>query len=285
MLHLNALLHSLDLQAAMLPINATAVKIPGAQSAPSESCAILNDFFGCCMQLLLFGVCLSTLLLKWYIEKPRRRLLVFLMDSSKQIFGASWLHALNIIISIAFNASEVGLVARGIGDECSWYWTHLMADCTVGLVIVYCILRLSESQFGYRSGCYYGDPSTAGWQAPDYKVWGKQIAGYLAILSIKKCVVSLMIYCSLPGPLMLSTWATRWISNSKARLLFVMVLTPIVMDTFSLWVTDSFIKFRESSKKASMGLDMSAPLRSSGGDASTDPGAANYQATATTLGA
>lgn len=213
----------------------------------AESCKLIGNFFGYCVQLALFAVCLSTLLIKWYIEVPRRRLLVFLMDSTKQIVGSMWLHFLNLFIAI--RVSAVGVVNKAPGDECTWYWTHLMADCTIGLVVVYVILRLSERKFGYRSGYYYNTLGADGGQeGPDWGKWGMQIAGYLAIVSVKKLSVSVMIWMTLPLSVTLGTFATSWLSNAKLRLLFVMVLTPMVMDTFSMWVTDSFIKFQSSGR-------------------------------------
>mmetsp|Transcript_31023 Transcript_31023/g.56381 ORF Transcript_31023/g.56381 Transcript_31023/m.56381 type:complete len:245 (-) Transcript_31023:137-871(-) len=215
----------------------------GAGVAHSESepqqCQVLGDFVGYLMQFVLFCACVSSLLLKWRLERPPRRLVVFLLDSSKQIIGSGWLHALNMITAIY----SVGTTN---GDECAWYWVNLMSDCTIGLLVVYSMLRLSESLFEYESGLYYADAadgSDGDIASLDYLRWAKQMAGYLAIVTVKKISVILLLWLCLPYSLRLGIWATQWISNMTARLAFVMVITPIVMDTFSLWVTDSFIKF------------------------------------------
>lgn len=198
-----------------------------------KECRVLGDFFGYALQFFLFCFCMGSLLLKWYCEVPQRRLKVFVMDTSKQCCAAAWLHFLNLILAMKLPGSK--------GHQCAWYWVNLMGDSTLGLLIVFLVLRVSESVLGYKSGLYM-DSNTDGEVAPDYCRWIKQILGFMLIVSIKKVVIASFLVGILPWSLHWGVWATGWIRNPNARLAFDMVLTPLVMDTFYFWVTDSFIK-------------------------------------------
>lgn len=180
---------------------------------------------------------MGSLVLKWWLEVPRRRFKTFLLDTSKQIFGSGWLHCLNMIFAITAH----NLVSA---DECAWYWINLMVDCSLGLVIVYSLLSTSEKLFGYESGLYSISKDDQHWEENvDFTRWAAQILGYLLILTVKKLSVTLLLLVLLPYSASLAETCTHWVSNPRIRLFWVMVLTPLVMDTFSYWVSDNFLKY------------------------------------------
>lgn len=212
------------------------------ESLGEEYCQLLGDAWGLLMQFVLFCVCMWTLLFKWYLEVPRRRFLVFLLDSSKQIIGSGYLHFANMGFAMLVDSTDA---VRH--KECAWYWANLVSDCTLGLLIVWIILRLSERCFHYKSGLYSADQQID-WEAqPDYSRWAGQVSVYLLILSIKKLIVGALLWFALPFSVNAGRTATTWVGGPHLQLLFTMVLTPVVMDTFSFWMTDGFLKHHSHS--------------------------------------
>lgn len=208
--------------------------------APSE-CKILEGWFGYVVQGLLFSVCVGSLLLKWYMEVPRRRFKIFLLDSSKQIVGAGVIHCLNMVCAIIFASMEDALA-----DECAWYWVNIMIDTTFGVVVCWGFLKLSEWMFGYDSG-HYGKGAKTGidWDHdPDYGKWGKQIAVWCLIVCLMKGVVVIIMFSAMSFWEWLSVACTHWIEDKEWRLMFVMIVTPTCMNIFQFWVTDSFLKWK-----------------------------------------
>lgn len=207
-----------------------------------ESCQVLGDVFGFVVQFLLFAMVLSTLLLKWWMEKPRRRFKIFLLDSSKQIFGAGAIHCMNMVCAMIFAGDA------DHGDQCAWYWTNIMIDTTVGVLITYGLLKLTELAFGYDSG-HYGKNAATGinWEDdPDYWKWGKQILVWGVIVALMKLMVVVVMWAFSSFWIRVSALATHWIEDLQVRLIFVMIVTPTVMNMFQFIVTDSFLKFKKA---------------------------------------
>lgn len=218
--------------------------------APKE-CQVLGDFFGVLVQGILFGVCVSTLLLKWYFEKPRRQFKIFLLDSSKQIFGAGVIHVLNMVCAMMFSGLD-----SATADECAWYWVNIMIDTTFGVVVCWALLRVSEKLFGYDSG-HYGKKAETGidWEHnPDYHKWLSQITVWGIIVCIMKLIVVIIMYIWAPFWEWAAIKATHWIEDRKQRLIFVMIVTPTCMNIFQFIMTDMFLKYtkpkEESEKEA-----------------------------------
>jgi len=206
-----------------------------------QQCNILSDWFGFFVQGLLFAFCCGSLLLKWYMENPRRKFKIFLLDSSKQIVGAGVIHCLNMFCAWLFASFEDSLA-----DECAWYWVNIMIDTTFGCIICWAILKLTEWLFGYESGNYgKGAQTGIDWENnPDYSTWGKQIAIWCVIVSLMKGIVVIIMYIWSPFWEWLAILCTHWIEDRYWRLMFVMIITPTLMNMFQFWVTDSFLKWQ-----------------------------------------
>jgi hypothetical protein len=121
-----------------------------------EGCSFF-DGFGILAQLTMGLLVFSSLIFKWYIEKPRRELLVFTLDSSKQIIGQLTQHVFNIMVSYYIGDHE--------GVQCEWYIVNLLNDSSLGLIIQYLILLLFTYMFNgtrleFHSGEYGNNVST-----------------------------------------------------------------------------------------------------------------------------
>jgi len=212
------------------------------ETGSPAGCQVLGDVFGVLVQGLLAAFVGSTLLAKWYLEKPRRQFQIFCLDSSKQVFGAGAIHVMNMVCAMAFAGDKADH-----GDECAWYWTNIMIDTTVGVGICYGLLKLTERLFGYDTG-HYGRKAATGidWQDnPDYSNWAKQILVWGAIVGMMKLIVVIIMYLFAPFWVRLSILATHWIEDKQMRLVFVMIITPTVMNLFQFIVQDSFLKYQQ----------------------------------------
>lgn len=212
-------------------------RLPGV----TDECEIIGDIFGVLVQGLLFLVVVAVLAGKWWFESPRRDLLVFLLDSSKQMVGSFVMHFTNVILAVFWTTGK---------GECGWYWINVMLDTTVGLLLNYGFLRLSEKLLGYNSGLY-GEKSATGidWQQnPNFGEWGHQICVWcLCCCCMKMVVVAIM--AAFPSFWMwVGEGATSWIQDPQAQLLFVMIATPTVMNIFQMLITDTFLKFTVGKK-------------------------------------
>lgn len=207
--------------------------------APAQ-CQVLSSSWGILVQGLLFAVTVATLLLKWKLEALRRPFWIFLLDSSKQIVGAGAIHCMNLACSMFFSSTS----SHGTSDECAWYWVNIMIDTTLGVCVCYGLLKMSENMCGYTSGRYGKGSIGIDWETnPNYMAWLQQIIVWMVIVSIMKLCVVILMWAALPFWIWLSVSCTHWIEDTKARLLFVMIVTPAVMNMFQFIVTDSFIKY------------------------------------------
>eukprot|EP00388_Colpodella_angusta_P008264 GDKJ01022725.1.p1 GENE.GDKJ01022725.1~~GDKJ01022725.1.p1 ORF type:complete len:429 (-),score=83.97 GDKJ01022725.1:141-1427(-) len=112
-------------------------------------CTLLPGVFGIALQGLLAVMAFCSLLIKRYREVPRRPWKIFFLDSSKQFLGSGWLHFLNIVCAEIFSNSDFSSA-----DACEWYWVNIVVDTTIGTVICYYLVLVSEWLFQYESGSY-----------------------------------------------------------------------------------------------------------------------------------
>eukprot|EP00415_Alexandrium_ostenfeldii_P001169 UN1169 len=193
------------------------------------------------VQGLLFMVVMSILLLKWWSERPRRPFRIFVLDSSKQVVGAGAIHVMNMVCAMLFSG-----LGSATADECAWYWVNIMIDTTLGVLFCWILLRITERVFGYDSG-HYGKKAQTGidWESsPDYSKWFAQIVVWCVIVSLMKLIVVILMWCFAFFWERLAVQSTHWIKDRQLRLIFVMIVTPSLMNMFQFVVTDSFIKYK-----------------------------------------
>lgn len=93
--------------------------------------------FSVLIQLLLGVLAFSILIIKRFIEKPRRPWKIWWFDASKQIVSACVIHLLNLLLSAIFANSESS-------DECVWYFLSVFMDCTLGVFLSYVLMWLVD---------------------------------------------------------------------------------------------------------------------------------------------
>merc|ERR1719367_2385009 len=120
-----------------------------------------------------------------------------------------------------------------------------MIDTTIGVLFCWFLLKLTELLFGYDSG-HYGKKAQTGidWEAnPNYVKWASQIFVWCIVVSIMKVCVVCIMWCFAGFWEHLAIASTHWIKDRQLRLIFVMIITPALMNMFQFWVTDSFLKY------------------------------------------
>lgn len=159
------------------------------------------------------------------------------LDTSKQGFAAFTVHLANIGIAmlLAAEAPEVEL------DGCSWYWMSVLTDCTVGVGIM-CVLLAALQAMYRRIGRHelaklgaYGDP-------PDLTIWARQCFDFqMVVLANKLFLFVLFVVCRDVLGVIASGMLGILDPYPRAKLVVVMVVTPVLLNVFAFWVIDNVV--------------------------------------------
>lgn len=136
-------------------------------------------------------------------------------------------HFVNIFIST---------LARDVGGSkespCTWYFLNILVDTTVGVAILWYILRMLDSVCillgveGLRSGDY-GNPPRVSW-------WLKQACVYTIGLLLMKLTV-LLILRVIPQLGGIGSFLLRWTEYSeRLRIVVVMAIFPLIMNVIQV---------------------------------------------------
>ncbi|NDH06631.1 hypothetical protein EBX93_12045 [bacterium] len=218
------------------------------------ACRLIPGLLGLALQGILFlGVCL-VLLMKKQLDDPPRSWATFLADSSKQMIGAGWLHALNLLCSWALE--DIGRKGEAAeeegGDACDWYFINIVVDCSLGVFVEFLLLKgwsfvierlgLPGLSDALESGQYY-EPLGYG-QEPRFQRgrYMKQLLMWLAIVTQMKLLLVAFFLAAHGWLVSLAHRALAPIPSEEAKLIMVMVVVPYAMNTLQVWLVDAFIK-------------------------------------------
>jgi hypothetical protein len=217
--------------------------------APAAECTLLPGVEGIFIQLVLFGICCGVLATKYHFEGAGRPLKDFLLDSSKQLIGAGFVHVLNMVCSVVLSHDDK---PKG-GSECGWYFLNIVVDCTLGVGVEYLALGvlvsvLSTCDDSVTTGDYRGSDRCFVWQ----RYWKQLGLWLLAVSSMKFVVLSGFWLC----------WAyldaavddVLGMLKPEAQLPFVMIVTPLFMNALQFVLTDGFLKKRTHAHRARGGV-------------------------------
>ena len=219
-----------------------------------QGCLLLPGIFGILMQGLLFCCACAVLVFKKTMETQRRSWLSFLLDASKQLAGAGWIHVMNLLFAVQLHR------LLQAGDPCVWYWLHIVIDTTVGVAVEYALLELllichrrclGAAAEEFSAGQYYEE--VLGIQEFRWHRYAKQLALWLAVVTLMKLtMVALLIV--LRGPLLgLGQFVLDPLdSRPKAKLTVVMFVTPLIMNALQFWLVDTFLQKKEDGGRDSV---------------------------------
>eukprot|EP00927_Polykrikos_kofoidii_P077401 TRINITY_DN7433_c0_g1_i1.p1 TRINITY_DN7433_c0_g1~~TRINITY_DN7433_c0_g1_i1.p1 ORF type:complete len:238 (-),score=39.82 TRINITY_DN7433_c0_g1_i1:188-901(-) len=208
----------------------------------SKACGVLPGFFGLFLQGLLFALCVGTLVFKKYREGPIRTWCEFSLDSSKQFCGAGWMHTMNLVCAVVMGNT------LQTGDQCEWYWINIMIDTTLGVYVQYFLLQkmmallevmLKESHWQeFNSGHYYNGEGIF-----QVRWYLKQLAVWLVnVTAMKAIMVAVMVVFATPLESIAHYLLGPFMENARLKLIVVMIVTPVCMNSLQFWVIDNFIK-------------------------------------------
>jgi hypothetical protein len=121
------------------------------------------------------------------------------------------------------------IATRTSDNPCSLYALNILIDTTLGVLILFFLLRLSthlmQTHFQplYKTG-FYGLPFSL-------SLWGEQAAVYVACLACMKIGVLGLVWL-LPGLEDGMSWALGWVTSDEAQVVVVMLVLPLVMNLF-----------------------------------------------------
>jgi hypothetical protein len=113
--------------------------LPTMDTTPSDSpedpdsngeCQLLGSF-SLLVQAALGGLALLSLVYKRWKERPQRPIKIWAFDASKQVFGSSMLHLLNLLLSM-FSAGQLEIRQEYQPNPCSFYLLNLGIDVSAG---------------------------------------------------------------------------------------------------------------------------------------------------------
>ena len=216
----------------------------------SESKCEVFGGFGFLIQAILGAAAFSILIVKRYVEKPRRPWKIWFYDVAKQIISSLVLHLFNLIISAVLSNDE------NDADACVWYFVTVTLDCTLGAFLSYIFMWLvdgivSSSELEIlKTGLYYEEYIEGNKKCYKlkWKKYGAQLGVWLVITFIVKLILLIMLKICKLFLVNLGGFFLSPFSNAKVRLVMVMIIFPVILNALYFWVVDNILKLKESDK-------------------------------------
>ncbi|XP_046685142.1 LOW QUALITY PROTEIN: store-operated calcium entry regulator STIMATE-like [Homalodisca vitripennis] len=206
-------------------------------NAHDEHCTkgALTGIFGWLLQFILASLAFTCLIAKRYCEPrfERRPWRIWFYDTSKQGLGSLFMHMSNIFISGRFQ-----------GDPCTWYIINFLLDSSVGLLIIYIGIRLTQflqkrKKWSAINFGEYGMP-------PSTHAWMMQCCLYILLMFVVKVIITLLIQFKFWTKV--REFILYPFPNQDVELAVVMLIIPLVVNAMMFWVTDDFLMHRSADK-------------------------------------
>uniref|UniRef100_A0AAV1UVT2 Uncharacterized protein n=1 Tax=Peronospora matthiolae TaxID=2874970 RepID=A0AAV1UVT2_9STRA len=212
--------------------------------APGQECKLLDGEFAALLQVLLGLIALSVLILKRLREVPRRPLLVWALDASKQMIGATFAHVANLGIALLLYSHQQSIdKAEGeLVDQCALYFVNFTLDTTFGVVLNYLLLSalalvaLRWSWSALQTSGDYGTPVQG-------RTWLLQVLSWIAVIFTCKMVIAAVILAFQKPLGALAVLLFKPLEKyPDVELVLVMIACPCLMNAMQFWIQDSFLK-------------------------------------------
>mmetsp|Transcript_45165 Transcript_45165/g.82694 ORF Transcript_45165/g.82694 Transcript_45165/m.82694 type:complete len:329 (+) Transcript_45165:6-992(+) len=213
----------------------------GEIESPVLQCELLGKWgsFGWWLQAFLGLTCLVSLVGKRFTDTVRRPWKVWFFDTSKQFVQACLNHLINIGLSMAF-----GEWLDSDTDPCNWYCINLTLDCTLGVGLLFLLLRMLQCT--YRSERVgrpelarcgeYGDP-------PDVRIFARQLLDWEGLVIVQKITLTTMVVHLRSELASIADVLLGWLDDyPRVKLVVVMVAAPLILNVFAFWTADSFLQ-------------------------------------------
>ena len=204
-------------------------------------CTLLGGTFALLVQLGLAISAIATLAYKRATERPRRPLIVWAFDASKQAFAGSLQHFVNLGFGVFFATSSTA-------SECAWYLTNFAISVACGVFLLWAFMigyKWAVEQYSLtllRSGDY-GSP-------PNWKPWLAQLLVWGFAASFEKVLTAIFVILPLHTRLdAMAAWLeTPLVAYPALELILVMVLAPVLLNMVFFWVIDNLIMRKQEAR-------------------------------------
>lgn len=213
----------------------------------NSECSLFGRF-GWFVQGLLFAVCALPVIWKWWNERPRRSLVTFVIDSSKQVNGNVTVHFINLALS-AFLAKKVHKIDKCGDQQCLWYFVFFVLDFLIVLPLNYFFLVALKYIAERRSWTLIQDFGHYG-ETFSFARFFAQTVAWVGVVLAGKAILCAIIFVE-PYALLHASAAVLGAvrckkDSAEAELVVVMLLVPVVLNVLQFWITDNIIKFHRS---------------------------------------
>lgn len=218
-----------------------------AQTATNDpTCQLLGGIFSVLLQLLLGFAALSTLVYKRMLEVPKRPVLVWLFDTSKQAFGSLLIHLWNMALSI-WIAKLRHDEGDGDSDECAMYFLNFSLDIFLGTALIWALVWAQKTlarKLGISSLRHtglYGDP-------PSFRVYLVQLLAFIFILVLVKTALAFLVLAlNQPIENMAKALFKPLRHHPELELTIVMIVCPFLLNSFQYWLLDTVVMHKTDS--------------------------------------
>lgn len=223
----------------------------------SGECEILGSF-GLIIQCLLGLLSFLALVVKRCFENPKRPVIVWLLDTSKQAFSSVLAHCMNMMLAVMLSQSNSA-------DNWDWYFINISVDVVIGVPLWFIFLKLIEAlamryeitmlntgnyiNMDYEDELLFDLEPTKQTEFADinFGIWGVQILVWGIIVIIVKVI---LFYFQLWFAIILETATFIWIGwlnlYPNIKLLAIMVIVPFILNSFQFWIQDNILKSKKS---------------------------------------
>jgi hypothetical protein len=223
--------------AAMVGMPSTAAPL----DALPPHCTLLGGTFALLVQAGLAASAIATLAYKRANERPRRPLIVWAFDASKQAFAGCLQHIVNLGFGVLF-------ATTGTASECAWYLTNFTISVACGVFLLWAFMvgykwAVDRYQLTLLRSGEYGSP-------PSWKPWLAQLLVWGFAASFEKVLTAIFVIVPLHRHLdALAGWMETPLRAYPAlELILVMVLAPGLLNTAFFWVIDNLIMRKQDAR-------------------------------------
>ena len=199
-------------------------------------------------------------------EEPKRPLLIWGMDVSKQVIAESTIHVYNVAFGILIDQMDQG----SSNDQCAFYLMNELMDTVIGTFFVW-IFTLGIESVGQTyqireiaNTGYYGIP-------PQVNFYLLQLLTFMISNLVGKTLVTMICLSDPRAVESVGAFLFDELGVSPdVELTLVMCVLPLIMTVLQMWVVDTFLGFdtEAESHRNFHYRQLSEPLRDEDGDAS-----------------
>ncbi|KAG1709449.1 hypothetical protein DVH05_020104 [Phytophthora capsici] len=216
----------------------------GSEDGNPKECKLLSGNFAALLQVLLGVIAISVLVVKRLREVPRRPLMVWAFDASKQMVGATFAHVVNLLIAILLYSYQQRMEESGDEpvDQCALYFVNFTLDTSFGVFLNYVLLSavvLLALRFDWASLKVPGDYGTP----VQIRAWILQVISWILVISTCKFIIATLIVAFQKPLGAFAVFLFKPLEkHPEVELALVMIACPCLMNMMQFWIQDNFLK-------------------------------------------